>query len=463
MENNTMKQLSKRLMVTAGATTLAATGAVLGANVIGNAQSVSANDVSGQTSQTENQNQWSANSVDHVQAAIQKQGAKNLADYHVQWGDTLSAIADAFGTTTDDAANQLGLADHGLLVAGQKMGQQAEIIQGLKDAGYLQEGQKTTQADLGNGDQNLIVLQQGTPTLDSQDAAQANQDAAVVNNQTGSQSGSEAAYQQASQAAADSQAASQASSQAASQAALQTQASQAPAASQSQATSNSQSATSEANNATDANDENNGISTRMGDDNEQADTQANNYAVDTQGSVAPTAYTPAANNVDNSQAANQAPAQTNRVDSNAVINWFYNHMGQLTYDMSGSRNGTDGTADCSGSMVEALYEAGASKPAYLYNTDSMHSYLQANGYHLISTNTPWDAERGDIVIWGQQGASGGSAGHVQIMTDDTNAISVNYAHGDQAGAAVSVWNYDNAYYYNQKANGGSLAYYVYRQ
>ncbi|MBS9335493.1 hypothetical protein G6R27_05560 [Fructobacillus sp. M1-10] len=386
--------------------------------------------------------------------------------------------------TTDEAAKQMGLSDQGLLVAGQHMSKQAGIIQGLKDAGYLQDEQQTTQADLGNGDQNLIVLQKGTPTLDDGKATQSQTSDGVVNNQSGSQSGADAAYQQGSQAAADSQAASLADSQAQaskaqasqaqsaastsasqSQEAASTSASQSQAPASSAATSSADQSESQANSsanqaATDEASTDEGLANKMGDDSNQAD----NGAVDSQGSVTQTSYTPAqpAAQENNSQAANN-DTQNQRVDSEAVINWFYNHMGRLTYNMSGSRNGADGTADCSGSMVEAMYEAGASKPAYLYNTDSMHSYLQENGYHLVSTNTPWEAERGDIVIWGQRGASGGSAGHVQIMTDANNAISVNYAHGDQAGAAVSTWNYNNAYFYNQKANGGSLAYYVYRQ
>ncbi|WP_369795904.1 peptidoglycan amidohydrolase family protein [Fructobacillus sp. EFB-N1] len=162
----------------------------------------------------------------------------------------------------------------------------------------------------------------------------------------------------------------------------------------------------------------------------------------------------------------QPTATTNKVNTDQVINWFYDHQGKLTYSMTGSRNGADGTADCSGAITEALYEAGASKPAYLYNTDSLHGYLEQNGYQLISTNTPWDAQRGDIVIWGQQGASGGSAGHVQIIvSNDPNAraISVNYVTGGQTGTAVQEWNYDAAYNYTANANGGSLAYYVYRQ
>ncbi|MFC4761427.1 C40 family peptidase [Fructobacillus durionis] len=484
MENQTMKQLSKRLMVTAGASTLAATGAVLGATVVGNAQTASANDVTEPTSQTDAQNQWKANSVDHVKQAVKKQSAKDLKDYQVQWGDTLSAIAEAFGTTADAAGQQLGLSDHGLLVAGQTMGKQEEIIQGLKTAGYLADGQQTQQADLGKGDQNLIMVQQGTPTLDTNNGQQTTENT-TVNNQTNSQSGSQAAYEQASQAAAESQAISQSNSMAAATAATnqysQSAASQAnndasqasltadsesqvtPAASDATSTSDDAAATtpasdssasnSDSDNTDDSNDDQ--PSARMADD----DSSDNN-----QGSVTPTAYTPATNSDGGSQVTPAStPAATNRVNTEALINWFYNHMGKLTYDMGGSRNGSDGTADCSGSMTEALYEAGASKPAYLYSTENLHSYLTQNGYHLVAVDQPWDAQRGDVVIWGQKGASLGSAGHAQVMVDQNNAISVNYAHGEQQGAAVSVWNYANAYAYNQEANGGHLTYYVYRQ
>lgn len=42
----------------------------------------------------------------------------------------------------------------------------------------------------------------------------------------------------------------------------------------------------------------------------------------------------------------------------SIVNWFVNHRGKLTYSMYGSRNGADGTADCSGSISQALKEAG---------------------------------------------------------------------------------------------------------
>lgn len=79
----------------------------------------------------------------------------------------------------------------------------------------------------------------------------------------------------------------------------------------------------------------------------------------------------------------------------------------ITYSMNGSRDGSDGTADCSGAIVSSLYKGGASKYSWLYNTDSMHDYLTANGYKLIAHNAEWSAQRGDIVIFGAKGNSGG--------------------------------------------------------
>lgn len=46
-----------------------------------------------------------------------------------------------------------------------------------------------------------------------------------------------------------------------------------------------------------------------------------------------------------------------------TINWFVQRKGKITYSMYGSRNGNDGTADCSGSMTQAIWKAGASRPA----------------------------------------------------------------------------------------------------
>ena len=104
------------------------------------------------------------------------------------------------------------------------------------------------------------------------------------------------------------------------------------------------------------------------------------------------------------------------IDTNKTVEWFTDRIGKLTYSMYGSRNGNDGTADCSGSVTQALYEAGASKPAYLYSTETIHGWLLANGYVLINVddkgngNQDFDGQFGDVIVMGMQGQSSGAAG-----------------------------------------------------
>lgn len=137
------------------------------------------------------------------------------------------------------------------------------------------------------------------------------------------------------------------------------------------------------------------------------------------------------------------------IDNNKAISWFDIRKGLLTYSMYGSRNGADGTADCSGSITQAIRDSGASPYAYLYSTVTLGSYLSANGYTRISENQSWDAQRGDIILmsWGPSMAySGGAGGHVGIMKDHDTFISVDYWTGGQVGTAVSEHNWD--YYYS---------------
>lgn len=99
----------------------------------------------------------------------------------------------------------------------------------------------------------------------------------------------------------------------------------------------------------------------------------------------------------------------------------------VRYSMYGSRTGTDGTADCSGAIYACLRKAGASNAGWVLNTDSMHSWLGQNGFQLIAQNREWQAHRGDIVIFGQKGASGGASGHVVLFISSTQIIHCNYA------------------------------------
>ena len=142
------------------------------------------------------------------------------------------------------------------------------------------------------------------------------------------------------------------------------------------------------------------------------------------------------------------------IDNNKAISWFDIRKGLLTYSMYGSRNGADGTADCSGSITQAVRDAGGSPYAYLYSTVTLGGYLSANGYNRISENQSWDAQRGDIVLmsWGPgMQYSGGAGGHVLIMKDHDTSISVDYWTGGQAGTAVSEHNWDYYYSVNKPA------------
>ncbi|WP_240411360.1 peptidoglycan amidohydrolase family protein [Limosilactobacillus vaginalis] len=139
--------------------------------------------------------------------------------------------------------------------------------------------------------------------------------------------------------------------------------------------------------------------------------------------------------------------------SGRVINWFRNHEGKLTYSMYGSRNGEDGTADCSGAMTEALYEAGATKPNEIYDTGSISPYLLLNGYSLVYEGQEYYNPRfGDIVIWGPKNHTTGGNGHMVIvsnMSSNPNCISVNWLSRGKKGAAVS----ENNYYWYWNTHG----------
>lgn len=140
------------------------------------------------------------------------------------------------------------------------------------------------------------------------------------------------------------------------------------------------------------------------------------------------------------------------VDNNKVISWFENHKGRLTYSMTGSRNGADGTADCSGSITQAIFEAGGLPYDYLYSTVTLASYFEKNGYKCISRNQDFDSKKGDMILmsWGaDMASSGGAGGHVGTMKDEVTFISTDYSTNGQTGTAVSEHNWNEYYALNK--------------
>ena len=111
------------------------------------------------------------------------------------------------------------------------------------------------------------------------------------------------------------------------------------------------------------------------------------------------------------------------INIEAAINYFYGLQQKgVTYSMEGSRTGADGTADCSGSVYSAIRHGGGSDAGYVLSTETLHNWLILNGFKLIAENTSWDAQRGDVTIWGKRGASAGAGGHVGIWVDNQNWI-----------------------------------------
>ena len=135
------------------------------------------------------------------------------------------------------------------------------------------------------------------------------------------------------------------------------------------------------------------------------------------------------------------------MNTDILINWFESRRGKLTYSMHGSRNGSDGTADCSGSISQALKEAGINIIG-LPSTVTLGTQLANNGFYRVSKNTDWNAQRGDIVLmsWGaDMSSSGGAGGHVGVMEDANTFISVDYWTAGAAGQAVTSHDWEQYY------------------
>lgn len=138
------------------------------------------------------------------------------------------------------------------------------------------------------------------------------------------------------------------------------------------------------------------------------------------------------------------------INIETAIRWFSDRKGRVSYSMS-YRNGPN-SYDCSSSVYFALMEAGAITAGWAVNTEYQHDWLLKNGYKLIAENQDWNAQRGDIFIWGRRGQSSGAGGHTGIFIDPDNIIHCNYANN-----GISVNNY------NQTAAASGWMYcYVYR-
>lgn len=110
----------------------------------------------------------------------------------------------------------------------------------------------------------------------------------------------------------------------------------------------------------------------------------------------------------------------------------------VKYSMNGSRTGADGTADCSGFVYKCLTSGGVKPMSWIPNTDSMHSWLESNGYKLVTHNGSWNAKQGDVTIFGLKGLSGGANGHVILWLNDNEFIHCTYKNAYNNGVYIET-------------------------
>lgn len=138
------------------------------------------------------------------------------------------------------------------------------------------------------------------------------------------------------------------------------------------------------------------------------------------------------------------------VNIETAIDWMKEHEGRVSYSMI-HRDGPD-SYDCSSSIYYSLMSAGAISAGWAVNTEYEHDWLIKNGYELISENTEWNAQRGDIFIWGRRGYSSGAGGHTGMFVDENNIIHCNYRYD-----GITVNDHDTIW-----LGAGQPYFYVYR-
>lgn len=152
--------------------------------------------------------------------------------------------------------------------------------------------------------------------------------------------------------------------------------------------------------------------------------------------------------------AQQARYWYQQLNRTKVVDWFNKHRGQITYSMTGSRNGTDGTADCSGSITQAVKDSSGIPYSYLYNTVTLGGYLQRCGYVLVlvgnsnASNLSQLKDEDIVLLSGgsSMADSGGAIGHTGVITGGgKNITSTCYYTQGEKNTAVQELRFDKNY------------------
>ena len=136
-----------------------------------------------------------------------------------------------------------------------------------------------------------------------------------------------------------------------------------------------------------------------------------------------------------------------KIDLKVAIKWFEEREGKTTYSQdAGSRKGPL-QYDCSSAIYMALVAGGAGKTAgdYPVSTETEHEWLLKNGFNKVYEGKWGDkgdvkeVKKGDIIIWGTKGSSGGDLGHTMIMYDNETIIHSSAGHNGIARDTYSKY------------------------
>lgn len=127
-------------------------------------------------------------------------------------------------------------------------------------------------------------------------------------------------------------------------------------------------------------------------------------------------------------------SQYGRRTGEGAIAWGLNRLGQYKYSMEGSRNGSDGTMDCSGFVGTAYGFTTIATPG-------MNAVYTSHGFQNMGMLPASQLKHGDVIV----NPSAGGGGHTVIVYRDGSATFLQM-HGPNgaSGPDLSGWSGWNA-------------------
>lgn len=143
-----------------------------------------------------------------------------------------------------------------------------------------------------------------------------------------------------------------------------------------------------------------------------------------------------------------------------MIEWFREKKSQdIGYSMI-NRQGPN-YYDCSSSMYFSIvYAFGLTHSGNrndIRNTANLPEFLEKNGFEKIADNCPWEAKKGDVIIWSRYRGVPGSEAHTALFTSSDTIIHCNYnAKGiseDSENSKMYLYKWNYAVYRYVERNG----------